>query len=269
VSELLADYERKRGRAKLHLDILRDAIQRFSEPQRGPIKGELQPNGVEYEFHLPPERFDPDWQLLIGDFAYNTRASLDYLITALVRSTGKQENKGNEFPIYAPPFGNVTWENIHAWWDTSHKVGAQLQNTPPRTRAALKQLQPFYGVPMTDPFRHPLRSLYELNNRDKHRSLNLIARAATIRFVDVEGKKLFQGLDFPLRSFPAEGDERHTPDVFLTVPAESTDVDVYLLATEQVSFHHPPELIGEVTETLTGIQKFIDEWVAPTVRLLL
>jgi hypothetical protein len=139
-----------------------------------------------------------------------------------------------------PLEGEVEADSAYIGGQLHHKVGGQLQNTPPGSRAALKQLQPFYGVPMTDPFRHPLRALYVLNNRDKHRSLNLIARAATIRFVDVDRKKLFQGLDFPLRSFPAEGDERHTPAVFLTVPAERTDVDAYLLATEQVSLHHHP-----------------------------
>jgi hypothetical protein len=268
---LLADYERKRGRAKTHLNVLRVGLQRITRKKLDPIKGELQPNGTQYEFRLPPDRFDPEWQLLIGDFAYNMRASLDYLITALVRSTGKQENKGNEFPIYSPPFGNVTWANIHDWWDTTDKVRGQLQNTPPETRAALKQLQPFYGVPATDPFRHPLKSLYELNNRDKHRSLNLIARAATIKFVDASGKPLFQDLDWPVRSSPSKGNEGHTPDVFLTlnVPPGHADVDVYLLATEEVAFHQPPELIGEVIETLAGIQQFIDSRVLPVVRSLL
>lgn len=264
----LADYERKRGRAVLHLDALRAGVQRFSESQRGPIKGELQPNGTEYEFRLPAERFDPDWQLLIGDFAYNARASLDYLITALVRSTGSEEDKGNEFPIYVP-FGEVTWETIHDWWDTSPSVGKQLQHTPTHTRAALKQLQPFYGVPMTDPDRHPLRALYILNNRDKHRSLNLIADAATIKFIDAEGQPRFHGLDFPYRTVPTEGNEGHTPAVFLTVPADYPEMDVYLLASKQVAFHQPPELIGEVVETLTGIQEFIESRVLPAVRSLL
>lgn len=267
--DLLADYKRKRGRAVRHLDVLREGVQRISNKQRHFIKGQLQPNGHEYEFRFPPERFDPDWQLLIGEFAYNMRASLDYLVTALVRSTGNQENKRNEFPIHAPPFGNVTWTNINEWWDASDKVGAQLQNTPLGTRAAFKELQPFYGVPMIDPLRHPLKALYELNNRDKHRSLNLIARAATIKFVDADGKPLFGGVDFPHRSVPSEWNGGHTSDVFLRVPAEYPYVEVYLRSAQEVAFHQPPELIGEVIETLTGIKKFVDSRVLPTVRFLL
>lgn len=269
MSDLLADYERKRRWAVLHLNDLSEGIKRFSEPQRGPIKGELQPNGTEYEFRLPPERFDPDWQLLIGDFAYNLRASLDYLITALVRSTGKQENKSNEFPIYSPPFGNVTVETVGDWWDNSDKVEGQLHNTPSATRAALKPLQPFYGIPVADHVRHPLNALYVLNNRDKHRSLNLIARAATLKFIDADGKPLWQGGDLPHRSVPSERDEGQTPDVFLTVPADRANMDVYLLATYKVAFHQPPELIGDVVETLTGIQDFIDRGVLPAVKGLL
>ena len=38
---------------------------------------------------------------------------------------------------------------------------------------------------------------------------------------------------------------------------------------EEVAFHQPPELIGEVVETLTGIQQFVDSWVLPAVRGLL
>ena len=269
MSELLADYERKRRRAVLHLDALGESVKGFTERERGPIKGEPQPNGSEYEFHLPPERFHPNWQLLIGEFAYNMRASLDYLITALVRSTGNEESKRNEFPIYSPPFGSVTFADVHDWWDSSAKVGKQLENTPSGTRAALKQLQPFYGLPVTDHVRHPLNALYELNNRVKHRSLNLIARAATLKFIDADGKPLFQGLDFPFRSVPTERNEAHTSDVYLSVPADHTEVDMYLLATEEVAFHQPPELIGEVIETLRGIQEFIDGRVLPTVKRLL
>ena len=268
MSDLLSDYERKRGRAKLHLDALREGIERFTDKRRDPVKGEFQRNTGQQEFYLPGERFDPDWQLLIGDFAYNARASLDYLITALVRSTGQEENKLNEFPIYVP-FGEVTWETIHDWWDTSESVGRQLQNTPPRTRAALKRLQPFYGIPLANPFGHPLRALYELNNRDKHRSPNLIARAATIDFVDAEGKPVMAGGPLPHRSIPTERNEGHTHAVVLSVGDDYADVDMYLLFAYKVAFHQPPELIGEVVETLTGIQEFIDSRVLPTVRSLL
>jgi hypothetical protein len=269
VSDSLTDYELKRGRAVLHLNALRDGVQRITKNKLDPIKGELQPNGLEYEFRFPPERFDPDWQLLIGEFAYNMRASLDYLVTALVRSTGEEVNNRNEFPIHMPPFGNVTWSNVSQWWDVSAKVGRQLENTPPGTRAALKQLQPFDGPPMTNPFGHPLKALYELNNRDKHRSLNLIARAARFEFVDASGKPVFGGVPYFHRSPPSEGNEGHTSDVLLTVPAGQPEMDVYLLATQEVAFHQPPELIGEVVQTLTGVQQFIDSRVVPTVRSLL
>ena len=106
----------------------------------------------------------------------NTRASLDYLITALVRSTGKQEHNGSQFPIYG--IDRVGWQGIDQWWETdpNGRIRRHLRDTPAGTKGALKELQPFYGVP-----------------RDKHRRLNLLVRRASIKFEDARGEPIYEG----------------------------------------------------------------------------
>jgi hypothetical protein len=265
VSDVLRDYERKRGRAMLHYDVLREQTERFANTDREPVPGQLNADATKYGFKMPLEGFSRDWTLMLGDFAYNTRASLDYLITALVRSTGKTEHKCNQFPICAP--NGVRLDDISEWWDNSPKVTRQLKDTPPGTRAALKKLQPFDGVPLTNPTWHPLFALNVLNNRDKHRRLNLLARRATIDFVDADGKPIFQTP--PLPAHIAEGQEGDTYTVTLAIRPDYANVDMYLLTTYQVAFDEPPELIGDLVETLTGINQFIDSRVLPTVKALL
>ncbi len=266
MSDLLRDYVDKRRRAMFHYDLLRKQVEGFANAERDPVHGQLNADATQHVFKVPLEGFDPDWTLIVGEFAYNTRASLDYLITALVRSTGKEENNGNEFPIYLLKKGE-RWETMPSWWDTSREVGRDLNNTPPGTRAALKRLQPFHGVPMHFPMAHPLWALSVLSNRDKHRRLNVLARRAAIEFVDGEGKPIFQGP--PLDTRITERNEGNTYTVTLTIRPDYADVDMNLFAAHDVALHEPPELIGDLIETLTGINQFIDARVVPTVKTLL
>src|SRR5919198_823478 len=102
---LLRDYERKRARAMHHFNVLREAVEGTVNAQREPVRGEFQRDPGQYVFEMPLELIGQDCAVILGEFVYNTRASLDYLITALVRSTGKKENSSNQFPIYDVPKG--------------------------------------------------------------------------------------------------------------------------------------------------------------------
>jgi hypothetical protein len=184
MSEPLRDYERKRSRATKHFDRLRESIQRFTdlEAERR-VRGKFNAIGSQYVFEVPLGKIDPDWTLMLGDFVYNTRAALDYLITALIRSAGNQEHEKSQFPIYGI-LPNVGWQNMDQWWDNdpSGAIARYLKDTPAGTKAALKPLQPFYGIPAVNPDRHPLAHLQLLSNRDKHRRLNLLVRNASLDF---------------------------------------------------------------------------------------
>ncbi|MEA2377269.1 MAG: hypothetical protein QOD13_1176 [Thermoleophilaceae bacterium] len=266
---LLRDYERKRGRAVHHLHVLRKAVEGFTNVDRQPVPGEFDADASQYLFDVPLERIDRDWALLVGDYIYNARASIDYLITALIRSTGEEEHHKSQFPIYvAGRKPNASWLEVEQRWDkdTRTRIKGNLDGTPSGTEAALKPLQPFDGVPYTtNPVGHPLFVLNTLSNRDKHRGLNLLLNRASINFVDERGQPIFDGPAPDVRiSEPDEGD---TYAVRLTV-REKRDVDVYLLPVYDIRLHESP-VFGEVVETLAGIDQFIDRGVLPVVRSLL
>lgn len=267
--DLLGDYGLKRARAMHHLDILRGAIEQFTREEVHFVPGELNADGTEYVFDVPLRHADPEWATIVGDFAFNRRASLDYLITALVRSAGNQESGSTEFPIYgAEPARGVTWENVDEWWENDRDglIRRKLADTPPATKAALKELQPFYGVPMADPVGHPLAVLQALNNRDKHRRLNLLARNATIDFTDARRQPIFDGP--PLDHRIAQSDEGGAYRIRLMARV-TRDIDVHILTSHDVVFGEPPELIENVVETLFAIDNFVELEVVPRVRRLL
>lgn len=267
MSGLLWDYEHKRARAMLHLDVLRESVERAINTDCEAVRGEFDADAGQYVFKVPLERIDPTWAVLTGDFAYNARASLDYLITALVCSTGEQADNSNQFPIYS--INGVGWQDVDEWWekDSNARIVRQLNGTPSDTKAALKPLQPFYGVPTADPGKHPLLWLRLLSNRDKHRRLNLLVHRATIQFVDASGKPVFQGPAPDARiAEPTEGD---TYTVTLTRGRGHTNMDMYLLPSYDVRLNEPPELFGNLIDTLTGISQYIDARVLPAIRSLL
>jgi hypothetical protein len=55
---------------------------------------------------------------------------------------------------------------------------------------------------------------------------------------------------------------------FRLLPAYA-NLEVNLLTTFQIGLDEPPELIGEVVQTLTQINQFIDSEVFPAVKALL
>jgi hypothetical protein len=46
-------------------------------------------------------------------------------------------------------------------------------------------------------------------------------------------------------------------------------VDVYLLPAYDVALNEPPELVGDLIQTLAGINEFIDRRVRPAVTALI
>jgi hypothetical protein len=267
VSARLRDYELKRRRAIQHFSVLRESVERFANIAREPVAGAFDSAASKYRFEVPLEPIDPEWTLLLGDFVYDTRASLNYLVTALVRSTGNEENQRHEFPIYG--IERVNWRAIDEWWesDPDGVIKRKLKDTPDGTKAALKTLQPFYGVPRTDPFRHPLAAVQLLTNRDKHRRLNLLARGAAVDFLDAEGQPIYEGPAARVGRL-VEPEDGNAYTATLAVD-KKLGVDVYLRPAYHVRLHEPPQLFGDVVDTLRHVNEFIDNRVLPTVTPLL
>jgi hypothetical protein len=268
---LLHDYELKRERAVAHLDALRTSIRGRTAAKQAAAPGEYDPEYRRYLFYPELLAADAGWAVLLGDAVYNARAALDYLVTALVRTKGAVEDHCTEFPIYGinPRRDSPKhWTKIDDWWekDPRGEIKRKLAGTPAATKDALKRLQPFYGAPRTNPALHPLSQLQQLSNRDKHRRLNLLARAAEIQFVDRSGAPFYPGPAHRVRVPEPSGTDDYT--ISLTV-SEDSPRETFLVATTAIHLDEPPELTGEAIETLEAILGYLDASVAPTVRQLL
>ena len=112
-----------------HFDCLRKSVEGFTNADREAILGEFDANASKYVFHVPVEPTDANWTLLLGDFIYDTRANLDYLITALIRSTGKEEHETSPFPIYG--IDRVGWNKSTGSGSTTREA---LSNGISKTR---------------------------------------------------------------------------------------------------------------------------------------
>jgi hypothetical protein len=263
----LRDFERKKARATQHLHDLRRSIEEFANRERTPIVGRFDPTEGQYIFDVPLEPTDPEWPLLVGDFAYDMRASLDYLITALIRSTGNEETDTSSFPIFSIKRVQE-WRYAEQRWDRdkNSRIARSLEGTPPGTKEALKPLQPFHEVPRSNPWEHPLFSLQTLNNRDKHRRLNLLAQQADISFVDLDGQPIFHGP--PASTRIPDQVQKDTFTVQLSVNAKF-DGDVLLVSSYNVRLNEPIWLVGNLIHTLTEINRFVEDRVLPVIRGLL
>lgn len=263
-ASLLRNYERKRGRALHHFNSLRESVEEFTSRDRAPVAGRFDADASQYVFDVPLEPICSEWPLVLGDFVYDTRASLDYLVTALIRN---EESEASTFPIYSIKQIDQ-WQGAEERWDKDHggRIAQSLQGTPPGTKAALKPLQPFHEVPRADPWRHPLFALQTLSNGDKHRRLNLLARQADISFVSAHGDSLFAGQPASVRI--ADLEERDGFIAMLNVDKQF-DQEVLLVPAYDVRLHEPPRLVGNLIETLADINQFIEARVLPAVIPLL
>src|SRR3954465_2871605 len=114
--ELLAEYELKARRASFHLAALRQSIDEAAVGRGDPILGVSNPGRTQHRFEVTMPIISADWGLVVGDFCYDDRAALDYLLTALVRGTGGTENQDNQFPIFGPR-DFASWADAETRWD--------------------------------------------------------------------------------------------------------------------------------------------------------
>jgi hypothetical protein len=131
---------------------------------------------VKVKTHRPPP---PRCSLLIGDFLYNTRASLDYMACELARINGQPVDEHVEFPIF---------KNRDAFWHP--KTGKYTPGAMRRLgmlhavhQAVIEAEQPFTkwkGKEEED----PLWLLYVLSNYDRHQFIHLTTAQTNASFYD-------------------------------------------------------------------------------------
>jgi hypothetical protein len=104
----------------------------------------------------------PALGLVVGDWANNTRAALDYIVYELVRKeTGETDPRWTMFPV-------ATKESAYPGM-----VKQRLEGVPTWALPVFEGLQPFHDGDDA-PF-HPLSILVEVSNRDKHRLVHTAA----------------------------------------------------------------------------------------------
>ena len=165
----LADPYLKTARAKEHLDDLRERLRVFRESQPIRITRE---DDVEKQRHIVrlnvqdiPEKF----ALIVGDFLFCLRSSLDQLVWALAHITTPYP-RGTQFPVFEAPN-----PDLFAQYTTG---------VPAEALKIIESLQPYLGQNTAAAKSHLLWRLNMLCNIDKHRRIPTDKNITDMRFSD-------------------------------------------------------------------------------------
>jgi hypothetical protein len=252
----------KLDRAREHLDSLDNKVKTWVNSKPYDIVDEPDPE-------TPPNPLDqwcsarrfrisrvsdvpPGFSVLIGDFLFNLRASLDHLALALAIAfsaksgsgmTAKQI-EGSEFPIF------------HARAMKPEEELKKIGCIDPQARTEIIGLQPYHAGNRyaTD----PLWQIHELNRIDKHRALHVVAVQSSLNGQPVvgffpDGNKNFGGycyVETPKR-FYLELDA-----VFFRYGARpidpSLDVSMQPTISPEIAFGQSGPLVGEIVVPTLG-----------------
>jgi hypothetical protein len=166
-------------RAEEHYESLKSEMAAYIEPRPYRLIQEGDSQSGEYTFRLEITRQPPDHlAMMIGDCLQNLRSSLDHMLWQIVyRATGKDSGTC-QFPI----FGSRSHHDKRN--RSGIKIGeTTIQDVPKAAWGLIERLQPYNAAngPTDD---NPLLLLTNLNNRDKHRVLQLTTFAlANVDFV--------------------------------------------------------------------------------------
>jgi hypothetical protein len=258
----LDGFDAKVARAETHLDAIKRALKDIAHADPDLIPGEFVRQGHTYIFRAQRDSLDPTaLSPLIGDCVHNLRAALDYLVWELVPESARTGKGATaiEFPIFTDPTRYAA--------EAPKKIGS----LPPKAQAVIETLQPFAGPnrkpwypDWQDPALEPLAFLYELDKWDKHRSLNLTEDVLSVALVGFEQL----GLTVPPDDLHILSGrfKRGAIIAGADMPNGSTEVDVYLRATYNVSFDGGGPAGGEpLIQTLDNIRQVVRRRVRPSL----
>jgi len=185
--------------------------------------------------------------LVFGDALHNLRASLDYMARGLVIANGGDPIDRGGARSTAFPIRKVRPE----------QPISIFPGISPAARDQLEAVQPFSS---DDPARHPLAILDELENRDKHRLLNVGRLSGSVGavFIPSDLDPPSRSADDPTHHITVWSDE---PQIVQVDPAEFIPsprlVGMWSWAT--VLAEHGPSWHGQVTGYALKIAETVGE----------
>jgi hypothetical protein len=165
----LADPYLKTARAKEHLDDLRERLRVFREDKPITVSREDDLKNQMYTVRLKVKDIPEKFALVVGDFLYCVRSSLDQLIFALSQLTVDYP-VGTQFPILDAP--------------DDAKIGRMTRGVPTPAVRLIKHLQPYTGQNPAAVKAHLLWRLNLLCNIDKHRRIPTDKNVSFVNFPD-------------------------------------------------------------------------------------
>ena len=158
----------KVARAQEHLDFMHLDFKRFEESQPYTLGQEFDPEAGKTFLVYTPSELPLGWPLVLGEFLYNCRCALDYVVFDL---SGGIE--GSAFPVFAD--AALFNQRYRKDGQPTRQSGLyKIQGiTDARVRDRIEAMQPYHGGQPNDT---ALWMLHELNNVDKHRTLHLCRR---------------------------------------------------------------------------------------------
>jgi len=161
---------RKLRRAEKDLTTLRDELKAFDESEPQSVVQEIDPNDGSIVVRLRALRaFDPEWEITVGEIAYQMRSALDQLVAQLVAlEGGDPDAHRGTFPIY---------KSAELYWQERKPRGGgpkrtvrdvALEGVAASQKKIVDALQPFQRG-TADAERDPLWVLSETCNADKHK----------------------------------------------------------------------------------------------------
>jgi hypothetical protein len=218
-----------------------------STPDR--IPAEYDPVTDKHEFWAQRAvKVKPDWAAIAGDAVHNLYSALDYLAWELVRANGGVGTNATSFPIFQ--------EEVLYRKEAPRKIKGMHADA----QRIIEQLQPFKLSPReAHPSEHFLAVLYELEQADKHRSLNLTTIGIEVKLLGFLSPPFAPPgpFQFPVGDY----DVGRMLGFVRGVPAPPA-VNLTLEVTHVVRFaNEEPTVQGEVVSTLDGIRRDIENLI--------
>jgi hypothetical protein len=235
----LADPFLKTVRAMEHLEDLRERLRTFREEGPCTFRRERDHKKGLYILRFKFNPIPDSVPLIVGDFLYCLRSSLDQLVWALAKRVGTYPSH-TQFPIF------LVWNT-----QNERKFEKYTEGVPTKAVAIIDSLQP-YRVPDPAARRsHLLWQLHLLSNIDKHRRIPVDASIIEFGFRDFPRKFL------PQVRFDHEAE-------MITAPLE---LEPYMKLDPEgsfdVTFGDSYEGIKCNTERLEQMYEFVTEGVLP------